>query len=265
MNHITCEKCDNIIKIKNNKKNSIDYDDININFHIICKICRENIKCYNKTESKKIFFLNDSDLSNIKTLYSTNKSIMYIEDELLVYAIKKHGDIDTIEKKKEKELIKKNNLLKTKNENIKFRKELITNYFNINKLQLKPFGDCYSFINNGYPSLNEIAKNEMKKNEQKNEKCVELARELSKIKIPFDESCNICYEYVNNIGYRNLNETVRMIELEYFLKTKTNYNNYVKKYGKELSREYAIRQYMSSNNRDNIINNIKEEVTIQFD
>lgn len=265
MNHITCEKCDNIIKIKNNKKKFINYDDIYIKFHVLCEICRENVKCYNKTESKKIFFLNENDLSNIKALYSTNKSILYIHDELLEYAIQKYGDINVIEKKKEKELIKKNNLLKTKKENIQLRKELITNYFSINKLQLKPFGDCYSFINNGYPSLSEIAKNEIKKNEQKNEKYIQLARELSKINIPFDESCNICYEYINNIGYRNLNETIRMIELEYFLKTKTNYNNYIKKYGKELSREYAIRQYMSNNNRDNIINNIKEEVTIEFD
>ena len=260
MNHIICEKCDNIVKIKNQ-------NDILIRYHILCNNCKKEIQMHNKTESKKIFFLNNNDLINIKSLYSTNKSIMYIHSDLEEYAIKKYGDMNAIEKKREKEIIKKDKLLKIKNENKKIREEIISEYFNNNKLELKPYGDCYSFINNGYPPLNEIAKNEIKKNEQKNTRYLELARELSKLNISLDESCNICYEYINNIGCRNLQETVRMVELEYFLQTKTKYNKFVKKYGKEISREYAIRQYMLNNNNDNdsIINNIKEDVTIEFD
>lgn len=267
MTHIICEKCNVMIKNYNtDTKKNIIQDDIYSKFHIFCNECKKNIKFCNKMESKKAFFLNENDLLNIKSLYSTNnKSILYMHSELKEYAIKKYGDMNVIEQKKEKEIIKKNNLLKTKNENKKMREKIITNYFNDNKLELKPYGDCYSYINNGYPSLNEIAKNEIKKNEQKNLKYLELTKELSKLNIPFDESCNMCYEYINNVGCRNLQETIRMVELEYFLKTKTSYNKYMKKYGKDISREYAIRQYMLNNNKDNIINNIKEEITIEFD
>lgn len=266
MTHIICEKCDRIVNFNNNAKKNVDNNEIYTRFHIFCNDCKKDIKCYNKIESKKMFFLNENDLLNIKSLYSTNKkSILYIYSELKEYAIQKYGDMNVIEQKREKEIIKKNNLLKTKNENKKIREKILKNYFNENKLELKPYGDCYSYINNGYPSLNEIAKNEIKKNEQKNSKFLELTRELSKLNIPFDESCNICYEYINNIGCRNLQETIRMVELEYFLKTKTCYNKYLKKYGKDISREYAIRQYMLNNNKDYIINNIREEVTIEFD
>lgn len=261
MTHITCEKCDNMVKIKTE-------NDVHIKYHIVCNNCKKNLQLHNKTESKKIFFLNNNDLEDIKSLYSTNKTIMYIHEDLEEYAIKKHGDISVIEKKREKETLKKNKILKIKNENKKIREEIISQYFDNNKLELKPYGDCYSFINNGYPPLNEIAQNEIKKNEQKNKKYLELAKELSKLNIQLDDSCTICYEYINNIGCRNLRETVRMVELDNFLQTKTKYNKFVKKYGKDVSREFAIRQYMSSKNDDDdrtIINNIRGDVTIEFD
>ena len=262
MNHIICQKCNTIIKINNN----FHHKDIYNTHNVLCNECKKNIILYNKTESKKMFYLNDKDFINIKPYYSTNRSILYSHSDLIQSAIHKYGNLDIITNKKKKEELKKNKLLQIKNENKKIREELIIEYFNNNKLELKPYGDCYSFINNGYPPLNEIIQNEINKNEQKNIKRNELATELYKLNITYDESLDECYKYINNIGCRNLQETVRMIELDHFLQTKTNYNDYIEIHGKELAREYAIRQYMLNRDKnDNIINNIKMDVTVNFD
>lgn len=150
------------------------------------------------------------------------------------------------------------------------RKKQLTKYFNENNLEVKTYGDCYSYINNGYPPLNEIINNELNKKKIIDEKKCELINELTKINVPFDNNCNICYEYTNSIGCRSLRDAIRLIEINYFLKTKTNYDQYIKLYNKDLAQEYAIRHYISSlttkdSNIINIVKNIKEDVTIEFD
>lgn len=146
-----------------------------------------------------------------------------------------------------------NNNIKMKNE--KQREIILKEALAINKLEYKNYGDCFSFIHYGKPSLEEVLTNELKKANIKHNRRVLLASRLKEYNIELDESLKSCYNYVNNIGCNVIDEVIKAIEIEHFLKYKTNYDKLCKIYNQEIAKEKAIVEYF---NRDKV----KEKVPV---
>ena len=136
--------------------------------------------------------------------------------------------------------------------------------FKNNKLEFKNYGDAYSYIHYGKPSLENIINDELDKNKQKNTRRMMLAKELHKLNIPLDETLNSCYEYINNINNKPIEDVVRHIEIENFLKHKTNYNELRKKYNDVTAKEIAIRNYARTQQLPTNINNSYRNIKIDF-
>lgn len=224
----------------------IHNDTNSINYHFLCKKCLKKLKVCSKSKCKKLFLLNDIDIKNLKIIYLDNNQHFFLYEEVKKVVINKYGNLDNLQKildKKsdEKKLkIQKNNFIKTERENI------LMEAFKFNKLEYKNYGDCYSYINYGEPSLETVINNELIKIKDKNNRRMELAHELKKLNINLDESLKSCYEYINKIGCVTLKEIVRNIEIEYFLKNNTEYEKLCKIYKPAKAKDKAIRKYMES-------------------
>ena len=136
----------------------------------------------------------------------------------------------------------------------------IKEIFKLNKIEFKNYGDVYSYINYGKPDIETIIKNELTKLADKNKRRLELSNELNKLNIPFDETFKACYEYINNIGTKDFIDIIRSIEIEYFLKTKTNYIELRKKYDRKTAQDMAMMYYSE---KESMPKNIVELNTIK--
>lgn len=123
------------------------------------------------------------------------------------------------------------------------RENEIKEIFKLNKLEFKNYGEVYSYINYGKPDIETVMKNILLKLNGKNERRLKLSEELIKINIPYDETYNACYEYINNIGTKDFIDIIRNIEVEHFLRTQTNYLELRKKYNDRIAKDIAMRQY----------------------
>ena len=152
-----------------------------------------------------------------------------------------------------------------KNENNKIEREKkIREIFQFNKLEFKNFGDVYAYINYGKPDLETVVNNEIIKITNKHNRRIILANELKKLNILLDESLKSCYEYINEISTKPLDDVVRCIEIEYFLKHNTNYDKLLEKYDIKKARELAIRKYTETQNLPKNINN-KFNIKLEFE
>jgi len=222
--------------------------------YLLCEKCVKGYQLYSKNNCKNIFLLNNDDLKGTKYVYIgniNNKRKYYLSDDIVKIVLKKYGSIEKLEGVKQD---RKSVSDKTKNkkeiEMKKRRDELITAFKN-NKLKIKNYGDCYSYIVNGTPSLDVVIERELGKLTVQNDRRIKLANKLSKLSIPLDESIKACYNYINNIGYKTLHETIRDIEMEHFFKTNTNYIELKKVYLDDgVARDIALKQYLevSGNN-----------------
>jgi len=140
------------------------------------------------------------------------------------------------------------------------REQEIKEVFKLNKLEFKNYGEVYSYINYGKPDIETIIKNELTKLADKNKRRLELSNELNKLNIPFDETFKACYEYINNIGTKDFIDIIRSIEIEYFLKTKTNYIELRKKYDRKTAQDMAMMYYSE---KESMPKNIVELNTIK--
>ena len=89
-----------------------------------------------------------------------------------------------------------------------------------------------------------------------------MAGRLEKINIPLDESIESCNRYIKNIGTLTLEETIKDIEIEYFLIQNTNYKELLKSNNKEKARDLALEYYMKNNDKLPII--IKNPIVLEF-
>ena len=55
-------------------------------------------------------------------------------------------------------------------------------------------------------------------------------KHLNKLDIPLDESIELCYNYIHNIGYVTISDVVRHLEIYNFLKNCTNYSTLLSQY-----------------------------------
>lgn len=154
MNFVLCNSC--------NKKVFIDNDKFDSSKHYyMCSICENNTFFFNKTEIKKHFLLNNKDLSSITFFYKNDKNHLYKYSDILSVLDKKYKTVDNFNDIKNKKIEKKYNFDRKLKEEKQFRYLKIKKLFEENKLNVKNYGDCYTYINNGYPSIDDIIKNEL--------------------------------------------------------------------------------------------------------
>jgi len=256
-----CENCDDI-----KQKIIINNHYIKAKHYLFCKKCLRDMKICSKTKSKTIFCLIDDDIKNVKFIYlennKTHQFYKYTDIETIV--INKYGSFDNLQKiintKNETKKIKNQKKEDTKTQ----REQKIKEMFQNNKLEFKNYGDAYSYIHYGKPALENVIQNELNKNKQKNNRRMMLAKELHKLNIPLDETLNSCYEYINNINNKPIEDVVRHIEIENFLKHKTDYDQLRKKYNDTTAKEIAIRNYAKTQQLPQNINNSYKNIKIDF-
>lgn len=208
---ITCEDCQKQIQINRLVEPK--------HHHFLCKECITNREICSLDKCKKRYLLNDDDMNKLKHIYvdnPKNKKKFFIFSDVRDIIIEKFGSVenmDTIKKQREMD----------------DRKRLLTETLEYNKLEYKSYGDCFSYVKYGRPSIETVISNELKKLETKRNRKMILANELATHNIPFDETLPSCYNYINNIGCKTLNETISEIRVEQYMKNNTNYNRYLEK------------------------------------
>lgn len=154
----------------------------------------------------------------------------------------------------------------------KQRKLLLKNAIKENKLEYKWYGDCYSYVMYGKPSLDQVISNELLKMQNKTTRKLRLSKRLFELGITLDESLISCYNYINKVGCKSLDEIVRDVEIEHFFKKNTNCDELMKKNSMSLAeaRDTALRDYLQTykykDNGDKVPYNVLDDsITVVFD
>lgn len=210
----SCQECSEAVYIQNMTRIPST-----ICHFILCNKCIKIKKLISFTKCKKMYFLTNADVNGLKYLYISNKkniSKFYIYDEIETIIINKYGTINKItelttikNKQIEQKHLKKQALIKK-------RKDELLEILTANKLELKNYGDCYSYIHFGTPSIDDIIINSLNNLNDKQNRRIELSTELSKYYIKFDEKNSYCCDYVNNIGCSDLNSTIENIVMSHY-------------------------------------------------
>ena len=255
---VNCEICTTQFKIDSNKN---DKD----KFYLLCNKCIKEAEVCSKSKCKKLFLLEDSDIKHLKIVYMQQNYTFYLYKDIKHIIIHKYGSIELLQqiidknqKSKEKRL-KKLDVIKAE------REANLKKVFELNKLEYKNYGDCYSYINYGKPDLKEVVENEIKKLQDKNERRITLANALYKVNIQIDENLKSIYEYINKLTDKNLDDVVRCIEVEHFLKYNTEYDQLCKQYDKSKARDMALSQYTSKKSLPENIDTGYNKIKLDFE
>lgn len=248
---LSCDKC-SITKIQLNRL--VNPENYSKNKHyLLCKKCLGEINVCSKSKCKKTFLLNDSDLKNTKYIFLSNQYQFYIYDDIIKIIDQKYGSLDNLEKIIHSNKHKSNQIIKKKELKKNEREHKLKELFQSNKLEYKNYGDCYSYVHYGKPDIEIVLENELNRIKTINNRRIQLTNELRKIDIPLDESLESCYEYIYNLNTKDLSEIVRCIEIEHFLKYKTNYDELKKSYSSNQAKELALRKYTKDKKLPKII------------
>ena len=236
-------------------------------YYLICKKCLCDIEICSKTKSKQIFHLTDSDIQNIRLIYLENNTIyqFYKYEDIKNAVIAKYGTLQNFQvinlKKSESREVK----IKKMEDNKLLREKIIKDTFRDNKLEFKNYGDTYTYIHYGKPSIEIVLQNELNKLNQKTNRRKTLAMELHKIDIPLNESLKSCYEYINALNTKPIEDVIRHIEIEHFLKHNTNYDNLCQKYNSKQAKEIAIQKYTETQKLPNHIATKYKNTKVTFE
>jgi len=242
--------------------------------YTFCDNCIKTQAFCSKSKCRLIFLLNDDDMKNLKYLYinnKNNKSQFYLYKDIEQVVLNKYGSFDKLNEMYEQKVdVKGKKDGKGLTAEHKRKQELIS-ALNQNKLEFQNHGDCYSYVKYGTPDIETVIQNMLVKLKRVSERRIELAKLLSDNGVPFNEEFGPCYNYIHDIGYKNLAETVQDAEIDHFLRTNTNYVSLLKKYNREVASEVALRTYFAENQEGNhtvpkIANSKrKDQRLIQFD
>jgi len=187
----------------------------NIDHYIYCKKCLQSLKVCSKTNAKTMFLLKDGDLAGLKNIYLEGSNhVFYKYDDVEKLIVNKYGSTDNLKDiiAKRKEEYEARNVKKNKLK--EERKQILKEAFLFNKLEFKNHGDCYSFVNYGKPSLDVVVNNEIMRVMERENRIKSLDAKLREKGLIYDETIGACYEYINCIGDRTLDETVKVIYIE---------------------------------------------------
>jgi hypothetical protein len=141
-----------------------------------------------------------------------------------------------------------------------YRKKILIQTLEDNKLEYKNHGDCYSYIKRGYPDINTIIKNEITKITNKTNRKIKLAKRLYKLDITLDEDIPSCYNYINDIGCKSLNDIVKDIEIEHFFKYNTNFDELIKIYYPSKAKDLAMKNYLFNRKKSKHLQKIPTKI-----
>jgi hypothetical protein len=212
------------------------------------------------SKCRKLFLLNNDDFKGLKYLYfenPNNNSKFFIYDEIEKVIINKYSNFQTLYKFLKAKQKKKEERLQQRQEKINKRRRELIDILADNKLEFKYRGDAYLYIHYGKPSLQVVVNGELNKIEEKNERRIKLAKKLSKLGIVFDEKSIHCYNYINNIGSKNLYETIRAVELDSLELDSLSINS-INNHSKNISNMYK-------SNCNNTTKNHKSQIILSFD
>lgn len=254
---IKCRKCD---CYTHHSDSLIDSN----NQFVLCNNCKETSKLYSKTFCLKQLLLSINDISRLKYLYNGNNKTKYYLDDDIEGIIKIL--FNKLEKNRGKKIARKQHL-----ESLQCsRKDQLTRALSEYKLDIKNFGDCFTYIKYGYPDIDIVVKNEISKSIELARRKKILFKELQKFGLPYNETKNsICYEFINGITDKSLVDTINDAKIEQFFINYTDYPKFESLYSVEIAREKALANYINNTdkcNRHEIANNlIKNTFTINID
>lgn len=230
--NVNCSKCGILIIMENKKKIFDDKKHI-----VLCDVCCSNNNFYSLSYCKKKLLLNSFEIENIKYLFNekSNKKL-YLVSEINDLIINKHNE--NLDEKNIKKISRKTSIKKM-----------------FDKLNLKytETGDIYSYINYGYPPLDDIINYHMNKNIIIKERKNTLDDKLKEKNIIYNDKMVSCYQYINKINQRSLEDTLKMAELESWLMNNTEYLQFLQNNNQQDSIIKAIHKYQNID-LNNIIN-----------
>lgn len=250
-----CEKCQKSIFIK-------DVVDIT-KYIVLCKICKTKNKLYSKSDCTNLL-LNHNDLQTLRQIYISNANTtqkLYDSNDIHKLINTKYGNMNHLTN-----IIKNKNLKvslkKEKNHLIKEarKKELVSAFYD-NKLDFYDYGDCYSYINYGKPSVDTIIKNELLKVHKKNDRrlyilnLIKNHNKKAKDNLVYNEEYTAIYEYINGRNNYSSSEIIRSIEVELFLRNNTDYLQLRDGNNEDEAIEKALSKYIVDNKEEKIIMN----------
>jgi hypothetical protein len=261
MTHI-CTYCNKKLRINNLKIDSKIYDATK--HFLLCKNCVTTTIVCSKSKCKEMYLLTDTDLIGIKILYIANlnnSTSYYLYSDIETIITNKYGNVDSLKKKLKKRESRKQSINEKKQKIIAKRKQELINALDENKLEFNNYGDTFMYINYGKPDIETIIKKEVKKTSKRMTRRRRLSKALSKVNIKLDETLESVNNYINNNNNNTLDEVVRAVEIEYFFKYKTDYDELSKTMDYTEAKDIAMQQYM----KKYILKQKFKDITISFD
>ena len=224
----------------------------------ICNKCQNNNTAYTKTFCLYNLHLSNIELNKIKYFKNGHKKL-YLESDIEPI-IKEYYERIKMRK------TRKNNLKKT----LELRKKELLDKLTEYKLEYRPFGDCYSYVVNGYPDINTVIKNELKRSSEIAIRKKMLYTKLQQLNLSYSESKDsVCYEFINGLGTKSFNEIIEEAKIESFFIKYTDYPLLLNMYSNNIAKTKALNKYLEITNDDQIhkIANdlIEKEFTISID
>lgn len=133
------------------------------NSFIVCDECQMTHNLFARTFCINNLLLNKRDLNTLKCFHKSNKKL-YLESDIQKLIVIKYGnDHLNYETYKDKKLLQKYTKLSNINIQRELRKTQLMEKLAEYKLECKNYGDCYSYIQFGYPDVNTVIGNELEK------------------------------------------------------------------------------------------------------
>lgn len=199
-----CEMCNRSLKTS--------YTKLTKQHFLCCKGCLSNINLCSKSKCKTLFLLNNTDLVNLQCLYIKNpndKSVYYRYNDVLQVALNKYGSVLKInELKKQSVDLQKRRLLHSDKKKQNRKEQLVTLLKN-NKLEIDDYGDCYSYVNWGKPSIDNVLINQLKRTFEMTDKKIKLARALTKNNVQTDLLLD---DIFNTYKYKSVKQCVKDLQ-----------------------------------------------------
>jgi hypothetical protein len=175
----------------------------------------DNYISFSKCKSK--YMLNKNDLHNTKIIYlknPNNAKTYYLFEDIRKIVVTKYGNALRFGEKVSMRVEKQKLIKRKKEDEVNKKREELVRVLSSFKLPLKSYGDHYEYINTGKTTIEEIIENERIKIEEKDKRVQKIADELEKYGIIYNEHNKHCYNYVNKIGFKKLDDIVTDIVLE---------------------------------------------------
>lgn len=232
---------------------------------MLCKNCKNSSKLYSKTFCLKQLLLSNNDLIPLKYLYCENSNAKYYLDDDIECIIKKK--FKTIEENKKKKIARTEHIAYMQLMRKKILEQRLAEY----KLDVKSFGDCFTYIKYGYPEIETVIKNEINRSIELSRRKKILYEKLQKFNLPYNETTDSnCYNFINGISDKSLNDTINDAKIEYFFINCTDYPELSKVYmDDDIAKEKALANYLSKtdeSNRHEVANDlINKSFTLSID